>query len=387
MPATNSAKSCWRHLWNHREARFNPCFIPVLTAVPALVGAAIVFCILVKQLLPWRPRWTRPFVEEYIEPSVLDDFLPRRRWASSTLALAFVSASGFAFQLAAASISWRSPQAFLPAAAWFATLGLIVVFRPQTAPLSVLVIHILQAVTLGVSLGEKHGSQITLERTLDATALVLSILGTCIVLSMPLRNPNLPAKEISQPFTEPTSSLRSPEDNLRLWQFMTISWMTPLIRTGYNRQIEDEDVWQLGYEFHHQKLHDNFRLLKGTVIRRLIRANIIDIVILVVLGVIELVFEFSTPVLLQKILASMEDPTGPRRATLVYAAISLSARLLESQSAIFSLWYGRRCYERSRGEMITMLYEKDSRTEKSALHLIPKSEEGKSNAILSQMVQ
>jgi hypothetical protein len=54
----------------------------------------------------------------------------------------------------------------------------------------------------------------------------------------------------------------------------------------------------------------------------------------------------------------MEDPDAPRSAALTYAMLSLVVRLIASQSAVFSLWFGRRAYERSRGEMITMLYEK-----------------------------
>lgn len=62
--------------------------------------------------------------------------------------------------------------------------------------------------------------------------------------------------------------------------------------------------------------------------------------------------------LLQKILQSMENPLAPRRAALNYAVLTLVIRMLASQSGVFSLWFGRRAYERSRGEMITMLYEK-----------------------------
>jgi hypothetical protein len=63
-------------------------------------------------------------------------------------------------------------------------------------------------------------------------------------------------------------------------------------------------------------------------------------------------------VFLQKILQSMEDPEAPMRAALIYTTLSVLIRLIGSQAAVFSLWYGRRAYERSRGEMITMLYEK-----------------------------
>lgn len=54
----------------------------------------------------------------------------------------------------------------------------------------------------------------------------------------------------------------------------------------------------------------------------------------------------------------MEDYHAPTRAALNYALLALLARLIAAQSGVFTLWYGRRAYERSRGELITMLYEK-----------------------------
>ncbi len=54
----------------------------------------------------------------------------------------------------------------------------------------------------------------------------------------------------------------------------------------------------------------------------------------------------------------MEDPEVPRANALAYALISLVARLIATQSSVLNLWFSRRCYERSRGEMITMIFEK-----------------------------
>ena len=54
----------------------------------------------------------------------------------------------------------------------------------------------------------------------------------------------------------------------------------------------------------------------------------------------------------------MEDPTSPRRVALEFALLSLFVRLIAVQSNIFSSWFSRRSYERSRGEMITMIFEK-----------------------------
>ena len=47
-----------------------------------------------------------------------------------------------------------------------------------------------------------------------------------------------------------------------------------------------------------------------------------------------------------------------RKNALKYAVVAMIVRFVTSQSSVFSLWYSRRCYERSRGEMIMMLYEK-----------------------------
>lgn len=66
----------------------------------------------------------------------------------------------------------------------------------------------------------------------------------------------------------------------------------------------------------------------------------------------------SYPLLLQQILRTLQDEDSPREATLKYAILSLAVETVANQVDLFTTWYGRRGYERSRGEMITMLYEK-----------------------------
>lgn len=125
-------------------------------------------------------------------------------------------------------------------------------------------------------------------RNIPASLGLLNALSAVVfILCMPLRNPDLSKDPISPPFGHPTSKLRSPEDNLTLWQFMTVSWMAPLISLGSARQLNDEDVWSLAFEFQHRILHDSFRGLKGSVVRRLITANGLDLVIISSLAVLE----------------------------------------------------------------------------------------------------
>lgn len=54
----------------------------------------------------------------------------------------------------------------------------------------------------------------------------------------------------------------------------------------------------------------------------------------------------------------MDSSSGLRSDAVKFAVLALLVRLITAQSSVFSLWFSRRCYERSRGEMITMLYEK-----------------------------
>lgn len=354
----DGARYCFTDIWDATEATFSPCFLPVIVAIPAVIATAVLLGKILSLVLPGRPRWTRPFVIEHATDVVDELLVPRRKWNAFTAILAAASGVGFSLQLAVAIRAWPALEVLLPAATWLIIAGLLIVYRPRTVPYAVLVILVAQVAAYGVALANGASNQRSVERAINITALVLTVLGIAMIVCMPLRDPAWPIKEISRPFSDSTSSLRSPEDNLTLWQFLTVSWMTPLIRTGNQRQLHDEDVWQLPYEFHHSRLHENFRQLKGTVIQRLIKANGIDLVILTFLGLLELVARYSTPILLQQLLASMEDPAAPRRATITYAALSLVARLIPAQSAVLNWWFGRRCYERSRGEMITMLYEK-----------------------------
>ena len=126
------------------------------------------------------------------------------------------------------------------------------------------------------------------DRRLPASLELLTGFSTIVVLlCMPLRDPGLPNDEISPPFGHPKSQYRSPEDNLSLLQFMTVSWMSPLISLGSARQLNDEDVWCLAFEFQHSTLHDRFRQLKGSVVSRLITANGLDLMIISSLAVLE----------------------------------------------------------------------------------------------------
>lgn len=347
---------CLKNVWIPEEAHFRPCFLPVIAMIPAVVAAAILVIQLLRIMLPRGPRWMRPFVEEIIEPAVEIDLVPIRRWTIFTMGLACFCSLSFALQLAASVLNAKVPIAFLPAVPWLVATLEVFVYRPRTIPYGVLSIVVLQLIAQGILFENDWWSGAP--RLLSICATAFGACNILVMLMMPFRDPVLPSKDISAPFTAPTSVLRSSEEALSVWQFLTVSWMKPLMDLGSARQLEYEDVWSLPYEFQHRKLHENFRELKGSVIHRLINANAIDLIIITFLGLLEQLAQYASPVFLQLILSSMEDPERPKRVALTYAGLGLCARLLAAQIGVFSLWFGRRCYERTRGEMITMLYEK-----------------------------
>lgn len=115
-----------------------------------------------------------------------------------------------------------------------------------------------------------------------------SVAALLTILLMPMRKPCLPCEKIGAVGQVPSSDFRSPEDNLRLWQFLSVSWMAPLISLGRMRQLNEEDVWFLGFEFQHHRLHEKFRKLRGSVIRRLLQANGIDVTIVILISTVQM---------------------------------------------------------------------------------------------------
>ncbi|KAF2144322.1 uncharacterized protein K452DRAFT_267620, partial [Aplosporella prunicola CBS 121167] len=319
---------------------------------PAIVAAYALLAFCLRPLLKHRPQWAKNFAAETEHP-------PGRgkRWTHWTAILLFFSSAGLGIAIASTISPPRVPSNLLSILPWAVTVLIAAVDRPRSTPKILLVIifaQLLCLVFLLLSCDRIPGlaGALAIAEACVALAVVL------VILLMPMRDPNLDRADISSPSKPPSFHLRSPEDNLSLWQFMSVSWMSTLISTGSKKQLNDEDVWKLPHEFQHAKLHLLFRDLKGTVVKRLLKANGLDLIITSFCGILESVTNLFAPVILQRLLRSIEDGQSSRRTAIEFAAFILAIRLVAAQSAVFSLWYSRRCYERSRGEMITMIYEK-----------------------------
>jgi hypothetical protein len=272
------------------KARFESCALPFISAVPTVAAVCILLGFLVK-LLPKRmrsPEWSRAFVEE--PKGELDELLSseKKSFTSLTVVLFIVSVVCFALQMLTVFLPTFRIEMVFPAASWAIGSLIIAICRPITAPLALLALYTSIFITQAITFVDGQ-SGLNVKDLPSILTLISALVAVGVILVMPLRHPYLPKNQISPAFGPPTSELRSPEDDLTVWQFMTVSWMAPLMSIGNKRQLNDEDVWQLGYEFQHRMLHDTFRELKGSVLGRLFKANGLDLVIISGLSMFELV--------------------------------------------------------------------------------------------------
>jgi hypothetical protein len=233
-----------------------------------------------------RPKWTKPFIEEYPTPK---DDPPSRNSFSLIWAIALFVLS--VLGVAAQAVKFKFPEirvhAILLLLSWTGTLMFILLNRPSSCPTSLLAYYLSVLVIEGSSI-DNWAFPPSLENATHHVAIIAAFTSVLVILMMPMRPASLSTDSISKAGTIPSDTERSPEDNLRLWQFLSVSWIAPLITIGNKQQVEESDVWLLGYQFQHRRLHEAFRVLRGTVTRRLFRANGIDVCILTLTAFMQL---------------------------------------------------------------------------------------------------
>jgi hypothetical protein len=100
------------------SARFTPCFLPVITAAPAVIAALILLSYSLQIFEVFRPRWTKPFVQEAKEKD--DDLVPelRQHPLTATLTLLVIVGIGLALQIITVFLPSRRIIEIYPSMAW-----------------------------------------------------------------------------------------------------------------------------------------------------------------------------------------------------------------------------------------------------------------------------
>lgn len=214
----------------------------------------------------------------------------KRDECSIAWAIGLATLSLFALGIQIVKLTLPEPQLYtiLLLVSWTLATLIIALRRPRYSPSSLLVFYI-PALVAELSASKSWNTQPSFQSITNHIPTALCLFSVVIILLMPLRPISPSSGTISKVRAAPKNTERSPEDALRLWQFLTVSWIWPLLAVGKERQMQNEDVWLLGYDFQTRRLADAFREIRGsTVLRRLLRANGIDCCVLVLMAFIQL---------------------------------------------------------------------------------------------------
>ena len=170
----------------------------------------------------WRPNWARPFIVEPEDVSELDPLKTNAPWAAIGISILLVA--GLGLQIVA-FVQHQTTLGIAVIVLYGVSLLRTTVFRPRTASvvlcLLTTALSALQVVTLFSSWNDDDQ---VLVRRFNQVKLALSSVLLILLLNMPIRSPSSDLSGISVPYSEPTSRLRSPEDNLTPWM-----WLVPYL--------------------------------------------------------------------------------------------------------------------------------------------------------------
>lgn len=323
-----------------------------------LLGLDIVSCTILllylchKPLLRLMPRGLKPFAQE-TQPFGTKN----RKWTFWTLCLTIIALTGLGVAISCAIVHSHHKSSFMGLAPWTVVTLLTIVDLPVQTPKLLFMQYLLMMVTTLVIWALHYLSFKTMPMNIfQVVHLILEILAILVIGNMPIRNPFWGSLDIGSTKLPPSNQVRSPEDNLTLFQFWTMTWVNPLSKIAGEREIAVGDVWQLPYEFQHWRLYMAFRTLKGKLLPCLIEANGLDLFISTFAAIVERVAEVSNLRLTSKLYQAL-DKSDPAEAGL-WCVVILSIDTIRQVARTSSGWYSRKAYERSRGETFIGLFGK-----------------------------
>jgi len=150
------------------------------------------------------------------------------------------------------------------------------------------------------------------------------------------------------------------DDDVTLGQWITFSWVWPLIKTGYDHDLADNEVPPLSRSMRTRESYETLRSYKSSsLLIRILRANSLDTFLDISLTLVSVICNYASPYLIKRILDAITNPNAEARArAYVYAALALLASIGKAQADIFHLWHGRRCSVRVRNQLVAAIYDK-----------------------------
>lgn len=298
------------------------------------------------------PAWLKPFAREEVFSRI-----KRRAWSQWTLLLGIICLTGLTLSVMHDCLSNHEFIGIFEVMPWLSATLITAFQRPTKTPRLLLAQYLfIFLAALGIYANEFLVHSLRALEPCRLACAVLAFLAFVVIGNMPLRDPSWGNQDIGSSKLPPSNVVRSPEDNLTLFQFWTMKWVFPLAKVARKREIVVEDVWQLPWEFQHARLYMAFRELKGRLLNCLIQANGLDLVTSMFLTICERTLDVSQMRISAYLFNALDRSDGSEAA--FWALVILFMDLMRSVCKTTGQWYGRKAYERSRGETFIALFIK-----------------------------
>ncbi|OJT02453.1 ATP-dependent bile acid permease [Trametes pubescens] len=201
-----------------------------------------------------------------------------------------------------------------------------------------------------------------------------------------------PAKNVGRPSEPSSSSKTMPEDSTDFWGWSTFSFVEPLFKTSNARTVNDEDVWALSPFFTHKNIFTKYlsyisKHPTHSLLRYLLVSSSLDLILDVLLETWSATVGFIPPYALQRILTALADPApGAKNTAYLFAVVAFLANLSFAQVDINKLWFTRRCYERTRGQLFCALHYKALKRRDIGAQVTKKDDDDEGSADLGKIV-
>lgn len=178
-------------------------------------------------------------------------------------------------------------------------------------------------------------------------------------LSLPM-NAISPSERTAKPKDPSRRSFDSPEDGTSLLSWLLVDWMKPMLNSANKGTLEDEDVWQISPFFQHSIICPVFRDLPySTLMRKIYAFTAFDLFITSICSLVIAVLTFAGPYFLKHILEALSS-SSPELRTKAYnlVLVAFLLNVLKAEAELFRQWHARRSYERVRGALIALVFDK-----------------------------
>lgn len=175
----------------------------------------------------------------------------------------------------------------------------------------------------------------------------------------------------------------APDDVVTLNQWLTFTWMNPLIKKGSERQLEPEDVPNLSPTQQTKIVFDSFRsVIASSLVWRILKANRFDLLVDVSLTFVACCLQYLLPFFLQRILSGIKEgtPESVGRA-YVYGTLGFVAQVCKAVVDLIHLWHGRRANIRVKAGLTASIYEKALKRKDTAGVVQIKESDGKTEEV------